>query len=58
MLNVDWKAIIAYVLPRYKATVNTLAYQTNAIIQAKLEERKKKKETTWGLVMVDELLES
>ena len=58
MLGGDWKAVIAYVLPRYKVAEKASAYQTNARIQAKLGELEKEKKPTWALFMAEELLKS
>ena len=58
MLGGDWKAVIAYVLPRYKVAEKASAYQTNARIQAKLGELEKEKKTTRALFMAEELLKS
>jgi hypothetical protein len=58
MLGADWKAIIAYVLPWYKAAEKVSAYQTNPKIQAKLGELGKEKGTTWALFMAEEILKS
>jgi hypothetical protein len=58
MLGADWKAIIAYVLPRYKAAEKLAACQTIPKIQAKLKELENEKGTTWALFMAEELLKS
>ena len=45
MLGVDWKVVIAYVLPQYTVAEKVFAYHTNAKMQAKLEALEKQKET-------------
>ena len=51
----DWKVVIAFVLPRYKANEPVSKCQTIGKIKDKLQELEKAKEVTWDAFMEDEL---
>ena len=51
----DWKVVIAFVLPRYKANEPVSKCQTIGKIKDKLQELEKAKEVTWDSFVEDEL---
>ena len=51
----DWKVVIAFVLPRYKANEPVSKCRTIEKIKDKLQELEKAKEVTWDAFMEDEL---
>ena len=53
-----WKAIIAFITPRYKADDTLKNYQTISKIKGKLDELEKEKGTTWAVFMAEELLKA
>jgi hypothetical protein len=58
MLGGDWKAIIIFVLSRYKAAEKVSTCQTIPKIRAKLEDLEKEKETPWAVFMAEDLLKA
>ena len=54
----DWKVIIAFILPRYKADEALKNYQTIPKIKAKLDKFEKEKGNTWAVFMAEELLKA
>jgi hypothetical protein len=49
----NWKRIIAFALPRYKAADPVPKFQPTPKIQAKLEELEKEKGITWTVFMAE-----